>query len=307
MTTEPTSAPDFSDFSHHPRAYALRTHGSKYPFIALYTSSFPASGHAALDARHIAKKHVDHLNPSRQKDFSSTDARFYDTWTKLTAFSLTEFDRVVLLDCDMLVRQNMDELMDEDGVVLDDPELEGEGGNVFAAAHACVCNPLRRKHYPANWVPENCAYTHQHADPSTAQTVGLPCTTGLGTCNSGLLVVRPSKRVYAQILETIDDAERVARYDFPDQELLSDWFRGRWVALPYVYNALKTLRRPGVHDAIWRDERVKNVHYILVPKPWDDTRASERGGEGVDEMHEWWWRVDAERIKEEEEMGIKES
>lgn len=150
-----------------------------------------------------------------------------------------------------------------------------------------------------NRVPENCAYTHQHSSPELAQTVGVASTFGIGMCNSGLLVVHPSQHIYEQILERINDASRVAAYDFPDQSLLSDLFGGRWVALPYVYNALKTLRRPGVHDRIWRDDRVKNVHYILVPKPWEE----EKGGE-TDETHKWWWRVDEERRMSEEERGI---
>ncbi|TKA48789.1 hypothetical protein B0A55_13043, partial [Friedmanniomyces simplex] len=37
---------------------SLRYAGSKYPLIALYTDSFPPEGHAALDRRGIAKKHV---------------------------------------------------------------------------------------------------------------------------------------------------------------------------------------------------------------------------------------------------------
>lgn len=32
--------------------------------------------------------------------------------------------------------------------------------------------------------------------------------------------------------------------------------------MPYVYNALKTLRI--IHPAIWRDEDVRNVHYMCV-------------------------------------------
>ncbi len=55
---------------------------------------------------------------------------------------------MVLLDSDMLVLKNMDELMD---LELDAKELQGNGERVFAAAHACVCNPLKRGHYPHNW------------------------------------------------------------------------------------------------------------------------------------------------------------
>lgn len=66
----------------------------------------------------------------------------------MTPYSLTEYSRVVQLDSDMLVMKNMDELMD---LELDPPELKGEGNRVFAASHACVCNPLKRSHYPSDW------------------------------------------------------------------------------------------------------------------------------------------------------------
>lgn len=94
-----------------------------------------------------------------------------------------------------------------------------------------------------------------------------------------------------------------ASMDFADQSLLSDLFRGRWVALPYVYNALKTLRWEGVHDAIWRDEEVKNVHYILSPKPWDEMDS---GGNfvGHDVSHGWWVTASNQRKAEERERGV---
>ena len=50
---------------------------------------------------------------------------------------------MVQLDSDMLVLQNMDELMDI--------PLDIEGNRVFAASHACVCNPTKKPHYPADW------------------------------------------------------------------------------------------------------------------------------------------------------------
>lgn len=42
----------------------------------------------------------------------------------------------------------MDELMEME---LDGPEMRGKGKRVFAAGHACVCNPLKKKHYPKDW------------------------------------------------------------------------------------------------------------------------------------------------------------
>jgi alpha-N-acetylglucosamine transferase len=276
---------------------SLKQSGSKYPLIALYTDTFPAEGHAALDIRGIPKKRVNYLLPSVSKDYSN-DPRFYDCWSKLTPFSLVEYDRVVQLDSDMLVRQNMDELMD---IPLDGAEEAGKGQKVFAASHACVCNPLKKGHYPKDWIPENCAFTSQHGSPDQAQEKGAGSAEGLAMPNGGLQVVVPSKEVYDLILSKLESPD--INYDFADQSLLGDLFHGRWVALPYIYNALKTLRWNGVHDAIWRDEKVKNVHYILSPKPWDESEADKQK-EGRDGSHQWWWDVNAKRLEEEKANGI---
>ena len=127
--------------------YSLKKQGSKYPLVALYTDAFPPEGHAALEARSIPKQRIEYLLPKAGKDYSN-DPRFYDCWSKLTPFSLVEYDRVVQLDSDMLVLHNMDELMEME---LDGPELGGKGKKVFAAGHACVCNPLKKPHYPKDW------------------------------------------------------------------------------------------------------------------------------------------------------------
>ena len=205
---------------------------------------------------------------------------------KLQPFSLTEYERVVQLDSDMLVRQNMDELMDL--------PLDIGGDRVFAAAHACVCNPRGLAHYPADWVPENCGYTRQHADPAEAAKTGSPATFGLGILNGGLQVVVPSAELFDRIARTMRAPDKTTNYAFADQSLLSDTFRGQWVPLSYKYNALKTLR--WCHAPIWKDDDVKNVHYILAPKPWE-TRESD------DPTHEWWWQANDERQRQEKEAG----
>jgi alpha-N-acetylglucosamine transferase len=63
-------------------------------------------------------------------------------------FGLVQYERIVLLDADMLVIQNMDELME---LTLDDGGEEGKGSRAFAASYACLCNPLKKAHYPVDW------------------------------------------------------------------------------------------------------------------------------------------------------------
>lgn len=148
-------------------------------------------------------------------------------------------------------------------------------------------------------ISSNCAYTSQHSMPDEAQISGAPCTTGIQYMNGGLQVVNPSMAVYDLILSALQ-SPTTANYSFADQSLLSDLFRGRWVPLPYTYNALKTLRWKDVHAEIWRDENVKNVHYILAPKPWNMREA--RDEDAV--THGWFFGVYDERVEEEKRAGI---
>jgi lipopolysaccharide biosynthesis glycosyltransferase len=121
--------------------------------------------------------------------------------------------------------------------------------------------------------------------------------------NGGLQVVNPSKEVYDLIIDYMA-SDKAIDLEFADQSLLSDLFRGCWVPLPYTYNALKTLRWKGVHNEIWRDDKVKNIHYILAPKPWNEMDA-QGNFIGKDETHEWWVAANKERLALEKAKGIK--
>tara|TARA_R110002060_G_scaffold70027_2_gene78621 strand:+ start:880 stop:1260 length:381 start_codon:yes stop_codon:yes gene_type:complete len=121
--------------------------------------------------------------------------------------------------------------------------------------------------------------------------------------NGGLQVVNPSQAVYDQIVAHME-SDAVIDMDFADQSLLSDLYSGRWVPLPYIYNALKTLRWENVHSEIWRDDKVKNIHYILAPKPWDEMDA-EGNNTSKDPTHVWWVDANNERLALEKSKGIK--
>ncbi|MCP5916172.1 glycosyltransferase family 8 protein, partial [Klebsiella pneumoniae] len=70
-------------------------------------------------------------------DGSLAFERFQNVWTKLRAFELYEYERVVMIDSDMLMCHNMDELFDR-------PLERG----MIAAALACTCNPKQIPTYP---------------------------------------------------------------------------------------------------------------------------------------------------------------
>lgn len=148
-------------------------------------------------------------------------------------------------------------------------------------------------------MPENCAFTILHSDPEGAQKNGASAKGSHGMPNGGLQVINPCAAIYESILNQLTNDDAIDSYEFADQSMLGDLFYDRWVTLPYIYNALKTLRMQGVHDAIWRDHEVKNIHYILAPKPWDET-----AGNTSNPTHEWWIETNEKRLAEEKSDGI---
>lgn len=275
--------------------YSLKKQKSKYPLVALYTDTFNEEGHRALDARKIPKLKIEYLLPVKNKDYSN-DPRFYDCWSKLQPFSLYQFEKVVQLDSDMILLDNMDELFDI--------ELNNSDRS-FAASHACVCNPYKFDHYPKDWVKKNCSFTdYQHKLPNgwDLEIYGpQPQDLQVGICNGGLQVVKPTKLLYEKIIRAL--ANNDLDYDFADQSLLSDVFKDNWVGLSYIYNYLKTLK------IIHKDldfNKVKNIHYILTPKPWDFKTKEERLKFKDDsDTFKYWWDINDERLNiEREQLGI---
>jgi len=254
---------------------SLKSAGSKYPLVIMATLSLPSEVREALTRQGLEIAAVDPLKPAPNTHIlSDLDIRFTDAWTKLRGFGLVEFERVILLDCDMIVLRNMDELFD---LVLPDGWI--------AATHACACNPMGFAHYPTDWIPENCAFTPlEHPTALTHPTEIQPDSPrAYGLLNSGAVVLDPSNEAMSGLAEFLSTSPLVPTFRFVDQDLLAAFYKGRWKPLPWCYNALKTLRK--IHKPLWRDEEVRCLHYILAVKPWQ-TKTVE---EWEKEMYGWWW------------------
>jgi len=106
------------------------------------TDGLPASSRKIIEAQGMEIVDVDHLVPAagQHGGFDPKFARFNDAWTKLRVFGLTQYERVVMIDSDMIYTRGMDEIFD-----LEIPE------DWIAAAPACVCNPFKIAHYPVDW------------------------------------------------------------------------------------------------------------------------------------------------------------
>lgn len=131
---------------------------------------------------------------------------------------------------------------------------------------------------------ENCAYTPTtHPSALTAPIDPSPSPAPHLLLNSGLVVLTPSPDTMKRITDLLsstspEEQDLIASWMFPDQDLLAEVFRGKWDALPWCYNALKTMRYWHAGETgFWRDEEVRNVHYIC-DKPWK-RRPQRKNGE----------------------------
>ncbi|KAL1898735.1 hypothetical protein Cpir12675_001738 [Ceratocystis pirilliformis] len=120
--------------------------------------------------------------------------------------------------------------------------------------------------------------------------------------NGELLVLVPSTALWERILSYIHT--NAPGMDFADQSVLSELFSRRWVPLPYIYNAPCTMRWKAVYEVVWRDNKVKNLHYILDPKPW----VAQTGAVGMrlekDPAYQWRVDIDQQRKTWHKNNGI---
>ncbi len=251
---------------------SLERSGSAYPLLVMVTDGIDAESRRLLEDDGCLLRPVAPLRPASGLADSYANARFAEVWTKLEAWRLTELERVVVLDADMLVTQNMDELF----------ELELAPGTI-AACHACRCNPNRIASYPASWTPENCFYTYCRGAEHTSELAEVD-----NYLNGGLLVVTPDEAVLNDMVARLGELDDLSRFPFAEQDFLNEFYRDRWTPLPYVYNALKTL--PFQHPTVWDEAEVKNIHFI-IDKPWEKPLDPEDRYHALNAL---WWDVATE-------------
>jgi alpha-N-acetylglucosamine transferase len=109
----------------------------------MVTDTLPESSRRVIRAAGLTMIDVPHLTPAagRHPGFDPSFVRLNDAWTKLRVFGLTQYDRLILIDSDMIFLRAMDELFD----------LQLPGKDWIGAAPACVCNPFKLAHYPEDW------------------------------------------------------------------------------------------------------------------------------------------------------------
>ncbi|CCG84157.1 protein of unknown function [Taphrina deformans PYCC 5710] len=243
---------------------------SQFPLLVLYTASLEPEALETMAKLGIEHRFCEYIHPPAH--ISHIAPRFVDTWTKLRICEVEGFRRVVMIDNDMLVLQNMDELFH---MTLGDDQI--------AANHGCICNLDDSAWAPAWFTRDNCPYTGQSHPSSLTHPAPTGAALGPGhrQLNSGLVVLRPSPALKARIEAYIAHPPPDQTFQFPDQDVLVGLYGHEWRSLSWTYNAVKISRE--WHADMWSDRGMKNLHYIC-DKPW------EKRPDGQDfYLHYCWW------------------
>lgn len=92
---------------------SLELQNTKYPITVLVTDNVSDRVKSVLDHKHINYIIADKVNISdnvRQRNIKSGFTNWSNTFSKLLIFGMTQFDKIVFLDSDMMVLKNLDHL-----------------------------------------------------------------------------------------------------------------------------------------------------------------------------------------------------
>ena len=248
---------------------SMKRIGTRYPLVVMVTSRVDVSIRRELSASGCEVQDVDSLGPPRHLVTNYVYSRFAEVWTKLRVFGLTEYQRVVYLDADMLLLRDMDELFTT-------PFAPGER---IAAVSDCLCNPDGVSMNIAQRGPENCPYT-DHSTPKLDHRTRY--------FNAGLIVLSPDTGLFAGLVDYLANRDDMASYKFAEQDLLNEYLANQWHPLPYTYNALTKISE--THSGMWSINDVRNLHFAQE-KPWKIDPSTLDDSHPQSALFATWWQI----------------
>ena len=256
---------------------------SEYSLVVMFTDGVPADVQASLADHGCELLHVEVLplpSGTGDRDAAYSSAHFAECWTKLRLWEQEQYEAIVYLDADMVILKNIDELL-EHTLVGGCPASQACH---IRAVHECFC-AVKRGDVP-------CAYIQQGTSKPSAPP---PTPHERSYFNAGLFVMRPSRVVFEHMVAALAGFD-LSSCPFAEQDFLNAYFKGSWEALPWVFNATKTLYAchrehvNGCRNGLWVLQSVRNLHFTMA-KPWN---LKDPGHQGFERLNKLWWAAYAE-------------
>lgn len=208
--------------------YSIKKTGTKHDIVIMVTDDVPKEQIYVLSKYYniikkidIIKSHEDYIKKSR----------FVDVFTKLHVFKLTEYKKVIMLDIDMLVINNMDKLF-----------------NLKA---------------PAAYVPSLRKYKHGQPIKKNKFVKNKRL---IRRINAGLMLLEPNMEHYNFFLSDVKKKKNINLNH--EQDYLTYFYADKWTYIHLLYNYL--VNYPIVHlSHKYKTKNIHNLHYGSKRKPWN--------------------------------------
>ncbi|KAI6694568.1 hypothetical protein NL676_022278 [Syzygium grande] len=238
-------------------AKGLRKAGSAYPLVVAILPDVPAEHRRVLVEQGCVVREIEPVYPpENQTRFAM--AYYVINYSKLRIWEFVEYSKMIYLDGDIQVFENIDHLFDlEDGY--------------FYAVMDCFCEKT--------W-----SHTPQYAIGYCQQWARGPSL----YFNAGMFVYEPSLATYNDLLSTLKVTPTTP---FAEQDFLNMYFGKIYKPIPLVYNlVLAMLWR---HPENVELEKVKVVHYCAAgSKPWRYTgKEDNMQREDIKMLVKKWWDI----------------
>ena len=164
--------------------------------------------------------------------FSEQNTRFRDVFTKLECLSLIQYNKIILLDLDMIVAKNIDHLF-----------------NLIPPA-ACI-----KKYYVpyGKIIPQNMICKNNKL---------------VGSINAGLMLLKPDLKELDDIKIEINKSKQINKYKYPEQDYLSLRYCEKWRSITFNYNFQFGLTKR-VKKTKYKIDDIYVIHYSSSYKPWN--------------------------------------
>ena len=164
--------------------------------------------------------------------FYLEDTRFRDVFTKLKCFELVQYDKIILMDLDMVVQHNIDHL--------------------FKLQPPAAC--LKKYHI---------GYGKPIPDKMICQNNKL-----IGSINAGLMLLKPDLREWKNMKSLLQNNEKLYKFRYPEQDFLSLYYCKMWTSITFNYNYQFGLTAR-TRKYNYSDKNIYVVHYSSSYKPWN--------------------------------------
>ncbi|XP_052186943.1 galactinol synthase 1-like [Diospyros lotus] len=248
-------------------AKSLRKVKSSYPLVVVILPDVPEEHREILRSQGCIVREIEPVYPpDNQSQFAMP--YYVINYSKLRIWNLEEYSKMLYLDADILVLDNIDHLLDM------------ADGYLYAVMD-CFCEKTwsHTPQYAAGYCqqcPEKAAWQAEMGSPPALYF------------NAGMFVFEPSNLTYESLLETLKVTPPTP---FAEQDFLNMFFQHMYKPIPLVYNLVLAM--------LWRHpenvelHKVKVVHYCAAgSKPWRYTgKEANMDREDIKKLVAKWWDI----------------